>query len=212
MYGAWTTIQDLEKAWPSLPEEFCLKSTLQSDGNFIKIIHKKSEIDFDVLKHELKQWLVKKNTLINSFCSAYYDAVPRILAEEYMAQINGQLNDYKLFCFQGKPCYAYAAIDHFGGKDYPISFYDMDWNRLDVRYGNHMTADIPRPKHFEEMKRIAEKLSADFPFIRVDFFDLEDKLYMAELTFYPGGGYTPYYPMEFDRQLGDMFILPEKNV
>lgn len=75
---------------------------------------------------------------------------------------------------------------------------------------NHRTRFIPKPPHFEEMKEIATKLSQDFPFIRVDFFDTPDKLYMAELTFYPGGGLTQYYPVEFNKLLGDMFELKRK--
>ncbi len=62
----------------------------------------------------------------------------------------------------------------------------------------------------EEMKEIASKLSQDFPFIRVDFFDTPDKLYLAELTFYPGGGLTQYYTVEFNKLMGDMFELKRK--
>ena len=101
LLGAWTDINQLEKDWSSLPEEFCLKSTLQSDGNCIKFIHNKSSIPFDTIKKELKEWLNPKKTLINSFCKAYYNATPRILAEEYMQNVKDQLFDYKFFCFDG---------------------------------------------------------------------------------------------------------------
>lgn len=211
LYGAWTSIADLERDWNNLPETFCLKSTLQSDGNFIKIIHKKSDVDFKELKGELKQWLKVKNTLINSYCRAYYNAVPRIIAEEFVVQINDQLYDYKFFCFSGKPTYAYVAKDHFESDDYSITFFDLDWNKLDVKYGVHTNDDAQKPYHYEEMLEISKKLSKDFPFVRVDFFDTKDKLYLAELTFYPGGGLTPYEPVSFNRLMGDMFVLPEHN-
>lgn len=163
-----------------------MKSTLQSNGIYIKVIDK-SKTDIDNLCQELKEWLKPKNLLIYSFCSAYYKAVPRILAEEYMESIKDQLFDYKFFCFNGKPYCIYAATEQFQDKNYPVTFYDLDWNQLDVQYGDHRNDFIPRPIHFEEMKIIASKLCKDFPFIRVDFFDTPDKLYMAELTFYPGG-------------------------
>lgn len=83
MYGAWTNVNDFRNAWDSLPEKFCLKSTLQSDGKYIKVIEK-SQTDLEELCNEVKEWLRPKNLLIHSFCSAYYKAVPRILAEEYM--------------------------------------------------------------------------------------------------------------------------------
>lgn len=107
-------------------------------------------------------------------------------------------------------------MDHFEGAEnedhYDISFYDMNWNRLNVRYGEHESDDIPKPPHLEEMLRIAKVLSKGFPFVRVDFFDTDDQLYIAELTFYPGGGLTPYNPLDFDKTLGDLFVLPEQNL
>ena len=209
MYGAWTNVNDFRKAWDSLPEKFCLKSTLQSNGNFIKIIEK-SKVDVDKICNEVKEWLKPKNLLIHSFCSAYYKAVPRILAEEYMESVKDQLYDYKFFCFDGKPYCLYAATEQFQDECYPVSFYDLEWKQMNVQYGNHRKEFIPKPLHFEEMKEIALKLCQGFPFIRVDFFDTPNKLYVAELTFYPGGGLTPYHPVEFDEKLGNMLQLKNK--
>lgn len=206
MYGAWTSVNGFKASWDSLPEKFCLKSTLQSDGKYIKIIEK-SDTNIDELCAEVAEWLKPKNLLIHSFCSAYYKAVPRILAEEYMESVKDQLYDYKFFCFDGKPYCIYAATEHFQDDHCPISFYDMDWNQLDVQYGDHRKEFIPKPLHFEEMKEIAQKLCQGFPFIRVDFFDTPDHLYVAELTFYPGGGLTPYHPEKFNEKLGAMLHL-----
>jgi len=208
LLGVWTDINYLEKDWSSLPEEFCLKSTLQSDGNCIKFIHNKSSIQFDTIKKELKEWLNPKKTLINSFCKAYYNATPRILAEEYMQNVKDQLFDYKFFCFDGEPYCIYTAVEHFSEKGSTITFYDLNWKKLDVQYGNHEVGDLPKPKHFEEMITISKKLSQGFPFIRIDFFNTEDKLLVAEMTLYPGGGLTPYHPKSFDETLGHLFKLP----
>lgn len=209
MYGAWTNVNDFRNAWDSLPEKFCLKSTLQSDGKYIKVIEK-SQTDLEELCNEVKEWLRPKNLLIHSFCSAYYKAVPRILAEEYMESVKDQLYDYKFFCFDGKPHCIYAATEHFQDEFYPISFYDLEWGQMNVQYGNHRKDFIPKPLHFDEMKEIAFKLCQGFPFIRVDFFDTPNKLYVAELTFYPGGGLTPYHPEEFNEKLGNMLHLKNK--
>lgn len=210
MYNVYSNTKELMDDWDNLPEEFVLKSTVQSDGKFIKVIHHKSEVNIAELKSEVKKWFNPYNTLINSYCRAYYRAKPRVLAEQYMSQFDDQLYDYKFFCFNGKIECVYVANDHFIEKDYPITFYDINWNKLEVKYGNHKTGDAPKPKHWEEMKEIAEKLSLGYPFIRVDFFDTEERLYMAELTFYPGGGMTPYYPIAFNKKLGDLFVLPDK--
>lgn len=91
LIGVWETIGELERDWNNLPEEFCLKSTLQSDGQFIIFIHNRSEVDFSTVKKEVKKWFKVNNTLINSYCRAYYNATPRVIAEEYMETIAGQL-------------------------------------------------------------------------------------------------------------------------
>lgn len=210
LFGAWKSIDELKKDWDKLPQEFVLKSTLQSDGKYIKIIHDKSSVDLKELSQEVSAWFNPKNTLINSFCRAYHNATPRVIAEEYMEQVDNQLYDYKFFCFSGEPFCVYVATDHFPGQLSHISFYDLNWNKLDVRYGNHQNCDVDKPRHFSEMLDISKKLSIDYPFVRVDFFDTEAQLYVAELTFYPGGGLTPYYPESFNRKLGDLFIIPNK--
>lgn len=210
LYGVWETEEDFKRGWAKLPREFVLKSTLQSDGKFIKIIHDKEKVEFDALVKEVTAWFNPKNTLINSFCRAYHNAIPRVIAEEYMSQVDNQLYDYKFFCFSGKPHCIYVATDHFPGQLSHISFYDLDWNRRDVRYGEHPNCEVDKPKHYAEMLEISKKLSVEFPFVRVDFFDTEEQLYVAELTFYPGGGLTPYHPESFNRELGDLFILPER--
>lgn len=215
-YGAWTSVKDFARDFDKLPTSFVLKSTLQSDGKNIKIIKNKELIDKKQLFKELKSWLKVKNTLINSFCRAYHNATPRIIAEQYVEWLGEQLYDYKFFCFDGQPYCAYAAMDHFkggvNGDDYAISFYDTSWEQMDVRYGKHVNTPIPEPPHLAEMLRICEKLSKGFPFVRVDFFDTDEQLYVAELTFYPGGGYSPYHPVDFDRKLGELFVLPDANL
>ncbi len=208
LYGAWDTVDGLKKAWDGLPNEFVLKSTLMSDGRCIKMIKDKSAVDAEALFRECEDWLKPKNTLINSYCRAYHRAKPRIIAEVYEKQIGDQLYDYKIFCFNGVPHCFYVATDHFPGVLSHISFYDLNWERLPVRYGEHPNCEVEKPVHFDQMIEIAEKLSKGFPFLRVDFFETGEKLYMAELTLYPGGGLTPYNPESYDYELGKLFKLP----
>lgn len=208
VFRTWTSIEELENEWCNLPKEFVLKANLQSDGRNILIIHDKQQVKFSSIKKKLKAWLDKRNTLANSFDCKTYCGTPRILAEEYMANFEDQLYDYKFFCFNGQIHCIYVAQDHFGKAGSHISFYDLNWKKLDVKYGNHIVGDAPCPKHFEDMVKIAKKLSVGFPFIRVDFFDTDENLYVAELTFNPGGGVTKYHPESFNKELGDLFILP----
>lgn len=208
LYGAWKNVKDIK--WDKLPDKFVLKSNCCSDGNCIKIIKNKAEIDFEKLKTELKDWLNPYKTLINSYCSAYWNVKPMIIAEEYVEQLDGQVYDYKFFCFGGEPKFAYVATDHFEGQISNISIYDLDWNRLDITYGVHSQNNVPAPESLKEMIEIAKKLSKEFPFVRVDFFELEGKPVLSELTFYPGGGFNKISPPSADKEWGDMIILPKK--
>lgn len=199
-------------------KKFVLKSNLQSDGKFIILVKNSATLDIKKTEKEIKtSWFDDRLLLTNSFCSAYYGAKPKVIVEEYIEEFSGASNDYKIFCFNGIPKIIYVAEDHFiDGKTaeiHPITFLDLNWNVLDVRYGNNISnPNIQMPKHFNEMMKIATKLSKDFPFVRVDFFDTKNKLYLSELTFYPGGGLVPYNPQNFDKKLGDMLKLPKRNL
>lgn len=208
LIGVWDNIDSLQRDWDTLPNELCLKSTIQGGGEAVLPIQDRSAISFSDLKETLAGWLEPKNTFLNSYCRAYYKATPRILAEVYKAEIGDQLYDYKVFCFDGEPYCCYVATDHYPGQLSHISFYDLDWNRIDARYGKHPNCDVEKPREFDEMIRVSKILSEGFPFVRVDFFETADKLYVAELTFYPGGGLTPIYPKEFSLELGNKFVLP----
>ena len=208
LIGVWTDIRNLEKDWDKLPEEFCLKSTVQSEGKYIEFIHKKSTVDFRIKKKEWEKWLLMKNTIINSFTRAYHNCVPRIIAEQYLENIKNQLFDYKVFCFDGQPFCIESAMERFEGGIPTFTFYDLKWNKLNVTSGNHPNGDVPKPKHLSEMLELSKVLSKGFPHLRVDFFDTDEKLYVSELTLYTGGGYSIYNPQSFNEKMGELFRLP----
>ena len=211
LIGAWTSIGGLKRDWKNLPEEFCLKSTVQSEGKWIEFIHNKSAIDFNAKKQEWKKWFYHKYSLINGVTQAYRNCVPRIIAEQYLENIKNQLFDYKIFCFDGQPFCIESAMERFEGGVPTFTFYDLEWNKLDVTSGHHPNGDVPKPKHLSEMLELSKVLSKGFPHIRVDFFDTDEKLYVAELTLYTGGGYSYYEPQSFKEKMGELFKLPIDN-
>ena len=208
LLGVWTDINSLERDWDRLPEEFCLKSTVQSEGKCIEFIHEKSTVDFNTKKEEWAKWLLPKYTLVNSFTRAYHNCVPRIIAEQYLENIKNQLFDYKVFCFDGKPFCIESAMARFEGGVPTFTFYDLEWNKLEVTSGHHPNGVVPKPKHLDEMLELSKVLSSGFPHLRVDFFDTDEKLYVAELTLYTGGGYSIYDPQSFNEKMGELFRLP----
>ncbi len=198
-------------------KKFVIKSTLQSDGIFIVPVTSIDQLDISALEKEIKEkWFDTRLLLTNSYCSAYYGAKPRVVIEEFIEEFANAANDYKLFCFHGQPAFFYVAEDHFKNGEnqnvYPITFFDLNWKPMDVKYGNHtINPDVKKPVHFDQMIELAKKLAEPFPFVRVDFFDTNEKLYLAELTFYPGGGVTPYHPESFNRKMGSMLKLEVVN-
>lgn len=211
LIASWKSVDEFEKDWwgETLPKEFCLKSNLQSDGKCIRIIHDKDSVDFAELKKEISEWLKPENTNMNSLARNFYMSTPQVLAEKFMSNYKDQLYDYKFYCFDGYVHCVCSSKEHFVDEHYPITYFDTSWNMLDVQSGDHKVEFIPKPPHFEKMLELAKLLSKGFPFIRVDFFDTEEKLYVAELTFNPGGGFFNFNPISFDREMGDLFVIPK---
>ena len=212
LYGAWDSVDEID--WDSLPKSFVLKSNCSSFGNNILFIEDKYRVNFEKIKEEVSPWLDFRNTAINSFSRAYYCVKPMIMAEELLGEIRNQPVDYKIFCFYGVPTFSYSAFEHFdNGKaqSSKIAFYDMDWNILPVIYKKSQCVPVEQPKHFEEMKEIAAKLSKNLPFVRVDFYDTDDRLLVGEMTFYSGDMANKFTPDAFDFEMGKKFVLPKKS-
>ena len=131
-------------------------------------------------------------------------AASRIIVEKYLEDENSQehgLTDYKFMCFDGKPQVVVLDVDRY--TVHKRNFYDTDWNNLHV--GSDACAidrDIVKPKKLNEMISIAQQLSSDFPFVRVDLYEVNGHVIFGEMTFYPWSGYVQYEPDDFDFELG----------
>ena len=100
-------------------------------------------------------------------------------------------------------------VDMDRTTEHKRAFLDLDWNTLDVTSNRTKTDEfIPKPYGFERMIEVARDISKDFPFVRVDFYSVNEKLYVGELTFYPWSGCVQFTPDEFDYTLGSYFELP----
>jgi hypothetical protein len=92
------------------------------------------------------------------------------------------------------------------------NFYDMDFNPIDIDHGfRRNIPEFEKPEAFELMKNLATQLSQDIPFVRVDFFYVDGKVYFGEFTFYDWAGFRPFSSDEWDMKLGSWIRLPEKK-
>lgn len=207
----WTKPEEV--SFDDLPDRFVVKSNAQGNGYYVEIIKSKKERDLDALRDEIREyWFNPLNLYINGFIETNRKMSPKVFVEEYIEEFDGQVNDYKFWCFNGTPKFLNTTTNHFENFDgYPIGYYDLNWNLLDLAYqGHEVYKNAPKPKHFTEMIELARKLSAGFPFVRVDFFDTPKQLYLAELTFEPNGGFGKYNKPEFDIRVGELITLPSE--
>ena len=142
----------------------------------------------------------------------YKNLKPRIIAEKYMEDhVDGELRDYKFFCFDGEPKAMFVASDR---TDHGVFFdyFDLDFNHLDIRqkYPN-AAKSIRKPDNFEKMIELSRKLTKGFPHVRADFYEVDGKLYFGELTFYHFSGFMPFQPEKWDGIFGDWLKLPGKR-
>ena len=136
------------------------------------------------------------------------------LAEQYMEDVKtAELRDYKFFCFNGVARALFVATERQkAGEEVKFDFFDMAFQHLDLRQGHPNAATCPdRPDTFDEMKRLAEKLSQNIPQVRVDFYEVNGQVYFGELTFAHFAGMVPFKPEKWDYTFGSWIELPERK-
>lgn len=201
--GVWETFEQID--FDALPRQFVLKCTHDS-GCFV-LCRDKSRLDLAAAREKIEASL-KRNYYYHGREWPYKNVTPRILAEAYVEDAaNDALTDYKFYCFDGVPKIMYIAKDH--GKEPYTDFFDMNFNHLPlvIKDPNAPVAP-PRPERFEQMKAFAEELSQNVPFLRVDFYDVNGRVYVGELTFFDGSGFEYIEPEEWNTILGSWISLP----
>lgn len=199
---------DLDK----LPDQFVLKVNWGWGGRQVIVVKDKSQADINSIRAKIDDWVQPWNNFYYiSYDWGYKHMKPQIYAEKYVEQADGQLTDYKIYCFNGKPVMVLVIADRFGAKKISKTFFDADWNLLPVKRPEAgVCPEVERPAAWEEMLKMAQKLAQPFPLLRVDFYLVDGKPYIGEMTFHPGSGFEPFEPREWDYKLGSMLQLPEK--
>lgn len=215
LYMVWESPEEVNLS--KIPDRCVIKSNCSSDGWNIKLVPDKSKVDLKAIGAEIKEsWFDRLALHTNSFANYYYAVTPKVYVEEYLADFASGADDYDVLCFHGEPRVIYVKSNHFdNGKnllDYPYTFYSTNWERMDVKYAINPTLEaVERPPHLEEMLEISKKLSKDFPFVRVDFYEHDSKLRIAEFSFAPYAGLVHYEPEVFDYKMGEWLDIDGLN-
>lgn len=202
LYGTWEHYSDID--FDKLPDQFVLKCT--HDSGSVKVVNDKSQINHKELE-DFFEGRIKLNPFVLGREYPYKNVKPMIMAEKYMVpEGESDINDYKFFCFNGKPELMFIATER--SDDCKFDFYDMDFNHLDIE-NIHPNSDKPiaKPECFEEMKELAVKLSQGFRFVRLDLYEIQGQIYFGEYTFFHGGGFWPFKPDKYEAEYGDLINL-----
>ena len=193
-----------------LPNQFVIKCTHDSGG--IVIVKDKKILNIEEARKKINASL-NTNYYYSGREWPYKNVVPRIIVEPYLE--DGQydeLRDYKFFCFNGICKLMFIASNRQGEGDTYFDFYDEKGKHLKIINGHPMNPKIPKlPRNFKKMKELSEILAQDIPHVRVDFYEINGKIYFGELTLYHWSGFTKFQPNEWDLKLGELLEIDLKN-
>ena len=200
-----------------LPDQFVLKCNHGSGDVFI--CKDKSTFDFESAKKKLKK-LLKEDYYLVGREWPYRDVNRKVFAEKYIQNTTNteshgtkstdysELSDYKFMCFNGNMRCSFVCTERYSPSGLKVTFFDRDWNELPFeRTYPRSEKRIQCPENYEKMVNLAEILSQNISFVRVDFYESDGKIYFGELTFYPGCGFEKFNPDEWDYNLGDWIDL-----
>jgi len=212
--GCWEHFDDI--AFKSLPEQFVLKCTHDSDSIVI-CTSKRKQLFYDKYWNEISgikavdekiSTALKQNWYLLAREWVYKDIKPRIIADKYLGR---NISDYRFFVFNGMLRVIWVDFDTAGSRK--ANIYSSDWELLPCSwtYPSDQTKIIEKPKLFDKMKEFAERLADDLPMLRIDFFLVDEKLYFGETGFYSGSGFDGFTPPEYDEIIGSLLQLPAKG-
>ena len=220
--GVWKEPEDID--FDALPNQFVLKTTHGGGSGGVVVCKDKNTLDKGKVIMRLRDSM-DSDIYRNLREWPYKNVKKRVIAEKFMIPKEKEndhtydLTDYKFFCFGGEPCYCQVIRDRHTRES--IDFYDMEWNHQSFVGLNPKAPDgtpaiangitpVGKPKRLETMKEICRSLSANIPFLRVDLYVIDGKVYFGELTFYPASGIGFFKPKEWDEKLGNLIDINDK--
>lgn len=208
LLGVWNSFDEIDI--DALPKRFALKCNHGCDWN--SIVRDKDAWDVVAAKKNFDKWMQMNFAFRGGLQLQYKDIVPKIIAEEYLENADGDLYDYKFWCFNGKVEFVMFLSER--AKELRMNNYDRNWNLLPFTY-DHPNTDKPvaKPEKLEEMIVLAEKLAAGFPHVRVDFYQLNDgTIKFGEMTFTSCNGRAGWSDETVNRRLGELIPIPVNKI
>ena len=205
LLGKWSSFDEID--FDQLPERFVLKCN--HDSHSVVICKDKRLFNREKAKEKLEKAL-KTNFFTDSREWIYSCISPCIIAEKYLEDSNGELRDYKFWCFKGKV----EFINVFCDRSNLLKMVNLsrDWKPMPFVNNDYPSAQnkVVKPQNFDKMLELAEKLSAEFSHVRMDFYNIDGVIYFGEYTFTPAAGFQKFIPDKYDYIVGDLWALNDK--
>lgn len=193
-----------EVNFEKLPNQFVIKNSAGAQN--IIICKDKSQLNWEKTSNVIRSWF-KTDPYKRTREWPYKNAPKRFVIEKYTEDSQGNLDDYKFWCFNGKPLYVQIDAGRFSNHRRSL-LTAKDFKKTDIKIThNNIDGDIEIPVNYEKMLSIAEKLSSPFPFSRIDLYNVDGKIYFGEVTFYPGNCNEKITPVKYEKILGDLLVL-----
>ena len=208
--GVWNHFDDID--FDKLPDSFVLKTNHGGGSTGVIVCRDKAKLDKQKSKMRMEQSL-KKSIYPTLREWPYKNIKPMILAERLLEGCGSHgLMDYKVFCCNGEPrC---VKVNYDVETDYHVNWYTTDWKYIEgttVKDPTNPAVQIDRPQELELLLELSRKLSKGKPYLRVDFYISDNKLWFGELTFFPGSGFERFVPDSFDYEIGSWIRLPKEK-
>lgn len=194
-----------------IPDEPCIIKPSHSQGDMF-IVKNKKNIDINRLRYNARTWMIR-NLYYETQEWQYKNCKPMLLIEKLLQTKDGFIpNDYKLHFINGNLEFVYCSVGretvnkrniyNSNWEPYYFSWVEPFKNAANIR-----GEEIPSPPTFELMKKMGTEIAKDFSYVRVDFYDVDGKLYFGEITFFHGGGFDVIIPSEYDIFFGNKLNL-----
>ncbi|MBR6981673.1 MAG: glycosyl transferase [Prevotella sp.] len=201
--AVWDRVEDIDLS--KLPDRFVLKTTHSGGNTGVVVCKSKRDFDFDEAKKKLEEAM--RTNVYTRYREWPYKNIPKkIFAEK---NLGDNLVDYKFYCFNGEADCVLVCTGRQQG-DVKYFFLDRDWNFLPYNEDSIKAQDqfhLKKPDELEQLFSLAEKMSKGFPFVRMDFFIAEGKVFFSEYTFFPASGLDAKKTEEFERKAGGKIDL-----
>ena len=207
IYGVYERVEDID--FDVLPNSFVIKATHASGYNLI--VKDKSKLDFGSSKKLFRKWLKRNQYYRMGQEWAYKNVKPRLIIEQLLTDKNQKsLIDYKFYCFNGVAKFIDIHMDR--ESQHKQGCFDLNFKPLPFDKSHKydkITQQIKKPSRYKEMIKCAEALAENIPFVRVDFYNVNDQIIFGEMTFYPSDGRKGFHPPTYNKIVGDFFTLPK---